>query len=88
MKLFTVEALNLWLAADTNSAEKFKTKPIDLLAKSEALASGMPKGLSVSVELEGVDGKNELPLGVKASRDGPIDVSDGMFPLCATLGCC
>jgi structure-specific endonuclease subunit SLX1 len=46
--------------------------------------SALPLGLTVSVELEGVDGKGTRPIvGAKGlprkTRNGPIDVKDGGF---------
>ena len=39
----------------------------------------MPKGLTVSVEMEGVDGKTGEREDIEKGRGSPIEVTDGEF---------
>lgn len=88
VKLFTVDALRAWIAADTSTDEKSHAKSFNSLTKSEALNNGTPTGLTVSVELEGVDGKGPVPAGVQSARDGPIEATDGMVIAYSFLEIC
>ncbi|KAH8112308.1 hypothetical protein DFH11DRAFT_1879370 [Phellopilus nigrolimitatus] len=86
VKLFTRDAVKLWAAADPDalpaSARKAKSKlgPSDSLAEDNLVAN-LPRGLTVTVELEGVDGKGESEPGAGLKRTGPIDVTDAQFTL-------
>ncbi|KAL5514722.1 hypothetical protein ACEPAG_2038 [Sanghuangporus baumii] len=84
VKLFTHEAVKHWAAADSVGSlltrdRKTKTKLPDLDAVD--LCKDMPRGFTVSVELEGVDGKGQgnSRAGSGSGRTGPIDVTDSQF---------
>ncbi|KAL5478424.1 SLX1 [Sanghuangporus weigelae] len=87
VKLFTHEAVKHWAAAADSAGSlltrdrKTKTKLPDLDAVD--LCKDMPRGFTVSVELEGVDGKGQgdsrAGSGYGYGRTGPIDVTDAQF---------
>ncbi|KAL5520764.1 SLX1 [Sanghuangporus sanghuang] len=85
VKLFTHEAVKHWAAAADSAGSllmrnpKTKTKLPDLDAVD--LCKDMPRGFTVSVELEGVDGKaqGDSRAGSGSGRTGPIDVTDSQF---------
>lgn len=73
VKLFTRDAVKHW-HDEGSSVAKPRSKQLPTL---DSLVSGIPRGLTVSVELEGVDGKTGDSKDVEAGRGKPIEVTDG-----------
>lgn len=73
VKLFTRDAVKHWHDAGSSVA-KPRSKQLSTL---DSLVSGIPRGLTVSVELEGVDGKTGDSEDVEVGRGKPIEVTDG-----------
>ncbi|ESK91029.1 giy-yig catalytic domain containing protein [Moniliophthora roreri MCA 2997] len=72
LKIFTLGAQKIWEDVVEPRSGKGRTK----LDNAFTAPSPLPRGFSVSVELEGVDGKSGL---VGSGRDKPIDVKDVAF---------
>lgn len=73
VKLFTRDAVKYWHDAGSSVA-KSRSKQLPTL---DSLVYGIPRGLTVSVELEGVDGKTGDSEDVEVGRGKPIEVTDG-----------
>lgn len=93
VKLFTREAVRCWEIACADiphSSEapegnepakkpKARSSRTQQLPSNETLSMNMPPGLTVSVELEGVDGKSGAPEDIAIGRGKAIEVTDGLF---------
>ncbi|KLO07825.1 hypothetical protein SCHPADRAFT_631328 [Schizopora paradoxa] len=88
VKLFTREAVNCWVSAlaaqgsDPAVPKKrgTKSKKLTEIPNTAELTGGLPPGMAVSVELEGVDGSGkDDALNERTKRNGPIEVTDESF---------
>ena len=92
VKLFTREAVESWVSAlaalgsDPGAPKKrgSKSKKLTTIPSAAELTGGLPPGMVVSVELEGVDGLGrDDALNEQTKRNGPIEVTDGTYMLSA-----
>ena len=84
VKLFTREAVKHWYdtrVADDSTSPSSKPKStrgvLKEIPSAEILEAEMPKGFTVSVEMEGVDGKTGEREDIEKGRGSPIEVTDG-----------
>ena len=82
VKLFTEDAVKHWNAADETTERPVKGKGKKKATTETDLSAGLPRGSTVSIELEGVDGKAEsILLHQHTRRFVPIEVTDGTSPV-------
>ncbi len=92
VKLFTRDAVKCWVSTMTahgsDSGELKKTggrsKKLVIIPSAAELTDGLPRGMVVTVELEGVDGSGkDESLDERPRRKGPIEVTDGVYAPCS-----
>ena len=79
VKLFTDEAVKHWNAVNEVKTLDRKAKGKKTAISFSDVTAGLPLGSTVSIELEGVDGKAPALARDIPGRTGPIEVTDGAY---------